>query len=299
MTLHNLQDLFVHELRDIYDAEKRMTRALPKMAKHASSDRLRAAFEKHLKVTEKQIERLERVFDMAKTAARGKKCEGMVGLLEEGAELMEQKGAPAPLDAALIGAAQTVEHYEIAVYGTLVAYAQKMGMTQAARLLQQTLDEEKQTDEDLTKLASSINRAAEFPSEDHNGQEARQSARRDQAPARKGQANADPITGSPGAHPGGVAVGTVAGGAAFGAAGGAIGGPVGAAIGAVVGGVAGGYAGKAAAEYVDPTVEKPSQNGRRRRAKASGTRAKANTAKANTAKANTAKRGRRRRRTAK
>src|SRR5688500_11650684 len=124
MSLTNLDDLFLHELKDTYDAEKRMTKALPKMAKAASSSQLQQAFEKHLNQTETHIERLERIFKLLGKPARGKKCVGMAGLIEEGAELMQEGGEEATTDASLIGAAQKVEHYEIAAYGTLATYAE-------------------------------------------------------------------------------------------------------------------------------------------------------------------------------
>jgi ferritin-like metal-binding protein YciE len=166
MALNDLNDLFLHELKDIYDAEKRILRALPKMAKTASSDDLRAAFEEHREVTEKQVERLEEVFQMLDKAARGKKCLAMEGLLEEGKEMMEEDAAPPVMDAALIGAAQKVEHYEIAAYGTLVTYAKELGLKDAARLLEETLAEEKETDQKLTDLASHINYEAEVGAEE-------------------------------------------------------------------------------------------------------------------------------------
>lgn len=161
MNLNTLDDLLLHELKDIYDAERRLTKALPKMAKAASSDKLRRAFEKHLSVTEKQVARLERIFKLLDQPARGKKCMGMMGLIEEGSELMGEEGSAAALDAGLIGAAQKVEHYEIAAYGTMVTYAGLLGHKEVERLLKQTLGEEKETDEELTKLASTINFEAE------------------------------------------------------------------------------------------------------------------------------------------
>jgi ferritin-like metal-binding protein YciE len=161
MSLSNLDDLFLHELKDTYDAEKRMTKALPKMARSASSRTLKAAFEKHLKVTHTQIERLERIFELLGKPARGKKCVGMAGLVDEGAELMSEDGSEAAIDAGLIGAAQKAEHYEIAAYGTLAVYADMLGLKEAERLLKQTLAEEKQTDEELTELAKKINFEAE------------------------------------------------------------------------------------------------------------------------------------------
>jgi ferritin-like metal-binding protein YciE len=166
MKLNSLEELFLHDLKDTYDAEKRITKALPQMAKAASSPELRNAFDEHLAVTKKQLQRLEQIFKMLNKPVRGKKCAGMVGLLEEGAELMEEDGSEAALDAGLIGAAQKVEHYEIAAYGTMATYAEMLGLDKAAQLLKQTLAEEKQTDEALSQLASQINFEAEEESED-------------------------------------------------------------------------------------------------------------------------------------
>jgi ferritin-like metal-binding protein YciE len=157
MTIDDLNDLFVHCLKDTYDAEKRLTKALPKMAKAASSELLQSAFEEHLAVTEQHVERLERIFEMLDKPARGKKCAGIVGLVEEGAELMGEDVSGDAMDAGLIGAAQKVEHYEIAAYGTMATYADLLEMPQAAKLLRQTLAEEKEADEKLTELASTIN----------------------------------------------------------------------------------------------------------------------------------------------
>lgn len=163
--LNSLDDLFVHELKDIYNAEQQITKALPRMAKAAESDELRQAFEAHLKETEGQIERLEKVFELLGIPARGKKCEGMAGLIEEGKEVLEMDGEPSVKDAALIAAAQKVEHYEIASYGCLATYADMLGYDQAKKLLGQNLDEEEATDEKLTALAErQINQRAEAPS---------------------------------------------------------------------------------------------------------------------------------------
>jgi ferritin-like metal-binding protein YciE len=161
MSISNLHDLFVHELRDVLDAEKQLLKALPKMAKAAESEELSAAFEEHLGVTEEQVDRLERIFASLDMAARGKKCAGMAGLVEEGKELIEEEEAGAPLDAALICAAQKVEHYEIAAYGSLIAYAKLLDMGEAVELLEETLAEEKEADEKLTSIASELNLAAE------------------------------------------------------------------------------------------------------------------------------------------
>jgi ferritin-like metal-binding protein YciE len=161
MSIESLHDLFLHELKDIYDAEKRLLKALPKMSKAASSEELQAAFTEHLAQTEGQVDRLERVFALLDKPARGKKCMGMEGLIEEGSSLMEEDAQPAVMDAGLIAAAQKVEHYEIASYGTLATYAKILGLNEAEQLLEETLAEEKETDEKLTELASQINFEAE------------------------------------------------------------------------------------------------------------------------------------------
>ena len=152
MAAENLQELFVEELRDVYDAEKQITKALPKMAKAVESDELRTAFEEHLDITRMQINRLEEVFKSLGLAARGKPCDGMKGLLEEGQSHMEELDG-STLDAALIGAAQRVEHYEIAAYGTSATWADLLGYQDAKDLLGQTLEEEKEADEKLTGIA--------------------------------------------------------------------------------------------------------------------------------------------------
>ena len=153
MSLDSLEKLFIEELKDIYNAEKQLTRALPRMAKAAESPELRQAFTNHLKETEGQIQRLERVFKEAGQAVRGKKCKGMEGLIEEGKEMMEEDGEPEVKDAALIASAQKVEHYEIASYGCLRAYAELLGYSEAAQLLQQNLQEEEAADKKLNQLA--------------------------------------------------------------------------------------------------------------------------------------------------
>jgi ferritin-like metal-binding protein YciE len=151
-----LKDLFHDTLKDIYFAEKKIMSALPKMAKAAQSDELRAAFEKHLEETEGQVERLEMVFEELGETARGKTCDAIMGILDEGKEIMsEYKGAPA-LDAGLLAAAQAVEHYEISRYGTLITWAHELGLKKAAQLLKETLAEEKKTDQTLTSIAKSV-----------------------------------------------------------------------------------------------------------------------------------------------
>jgi len=149
----DLNELFLDTLKDIYYAEKQILKALPKMAKAAISDKLRAAFEKHHDETEGQIERLEQIFELLGKPARGKKCDAIEGILDEGKEIMEEYAKMSALDAGLLAAAQAVEHYEISRYGTLKAWALKLNMSQVAKLLDQTLNEEKKTDESLTKIA--------------------------------------------------------------------------------------------------------------------------------------------------
>jgi len=148
-----LNDLFLHTLKDVYYAEKQILKALPKMAKAAESDELKEAFETHRDETEGQIERLERVFEMLGKAARGVQCEAINGIIEEGKEVMEDFAGSEVLDAGILAAAQAVEHYEITRYGSLKTWAQELGMNDAAKLLDQNLQEEKKTDALLTKLA--------------------------------------------------------------------------------------------------------------------------------------------------
>src|ERR1700730_12057757 len=157
----NLNDLFLDTLKDIYYAEKQILRALPKMAKAAHSDELRTAFEKHHGETEGQVERLEQVFELIDKPARGKTCDAIQGILDEGKEIMDEYKGSEALDAGMLAAAQAVEHYEISRYGTLKQWATQLGMKDAVRLLDQTLQQEKKTDESLTTLAeAAINLAA-------------------------------------------------------------------------------------------------------------------------------------------
>ena len=156
-----LHDAFLDELRDMYDAEKQLTKALPKLAKSASSPELREAFQSHLEETKGQLERLEQVFATLDEKVRGKHCDGMAGIIEEGKSIMEEDFDETTMDACLIASGQRAEHYEMAAYGTLVAWARAMGHTDAADLLQETLDEEKAADEKLSDLAESgINQEA-------------------------------------------------------------------------------------------------------------------------------------------
>ncbi len=162
MELEHLMDLYVDELKDMYNAEKQILRALPRMAKQAGHEELRAAFESHQAITEEQVKRLETIFDDLKLPKRGKKCKGMEGILEEGNEMMREGADPDVLDAAMIASAQRVEHYEMAAYGTLRTYANQLGLREHARLLQQTLDEEGSTDKLLSRIAEQrVNRDAE------------------------------------------------------------------------------------------------------------------------------------------
>ena len=156
-----LHDAFIDELRDAYDAEKQLTKALPKMAKAASSPGLRKAFEAHLEETRGHVNRLEKVFGTLDEKVRGKHCDGIAGIIEEGKSAMEEDFDDATMDACLIAGGQRAEHYEMAAYGTLVAWARAMGHVDAAELLQETLDEEKAADKKLSSLAESgINRQA-------------------------------------------------------------------------------------------------------------------------------------------
>ena len=156
-----LHDAFIDELRDTYDAERQLLKALPKLAKAASAATLRDAFESHLEETRNQVQRLEEVFESLDEKVRGKHCDGMAGIIEEGKSIMEEEFDDETMDACLIAAGQRAEHYEMAAYGTLVAWARAMGHDQAAELLQQNLDEEKAADEKLTSLAEGgINEAA-------------------------------------------------------------------------------------------------------------------------------------------
>ena len=160
MAENGLRELYLDELRDLYNAENQLLKALPKMAKAASSDELRNGFQEHLEQTKGHVERLEQIFEALDESPKGKKCAGMEGLVKEGAEVMQEDFEGAVMDAALIGAAQRVEHYEIAAYGTVIAFAEQLGESEHSSLLKETLDEEKETDEKLTSLAEDINSQA-------------------------------------------------------------------------------------------------------------------------------------------
>jgi ferritin-like metal-binding protein YciE len=152
---NNLQELLIEELRDVYSAEQQLLKALPRMAKAAQSERLKEVFERHLEETEQQVERLERAFEVLGETPKAKKCKAMEGLIEEGKEMMERHKESAMADAALIAAAQKIEHYEIATYGTICTWCDLMGLDEASDLLKETLDEEKTADETLTEVAES------------------------------------------------------------------------------------------------------------------------------------------------
>jgi ferritin-like metal-binding protein YciE len=174
MPNEGLKELYIDELKDLYNAENQLVKALPKMAKAASSEELRSGFEEHLEQTKGHVQRLEQIFEMLDESPKGKKCKGMEGLVEEGSEVMEEDFEDALMDAALIGAAQRVEHYEIAAYGTVRAFAEELGESEHVSLLEQTLEEEKETDEKLTELAKQINADAngevgEEPEEQQRG----------------------------------------------------------------------------------------------------------------------------------
>ena len=153
----SLRQLYVDELKDLYSAETQMTKALPKMAKASSNAVLRQAFEEHLRQTSEHVSRLEQIFEMLNEKATGRKCLGMEGLVKEGAETLQENYEEPVMDAAIIGAAQRVEHYEIAGYGTAREFAQLLGEDEHVPLLEQTLEEEKQTDQKLSQLAKDIN----------------------------------------------------------------------------------------------------------------------------------------------
>lgn len=157
MKLENLQQLFVKELRDLYDAETQITDALPKMIEAAHHSELKDALQEHLQITKNQISRLDRIFQMLNQDPSGETCKGMKGLLKEGDEIASADGDPSTIDAGIITAAQRVEHYEMAGYGTVRTYAELLGQNEMARLLQETLDEEKEADETLSDIANSVN----------------------------------------------------------------------------------------------------------------------------------------------
>jgi ferritin-like metal-binding protein YciE len=161
MKVESIEDLFLEELKDLYSAEKQITKALPKMVKAASTQKLSAAFDSHLQETKGQVERLEEIFEKLGKRGTGKTCEGMKGVLEEGAEVIQEIEKGPVRDAALIAAAQRVEHYEIAGYGSVRSFAELLGKQDIVELLEETLEEEKAADEKLTKISESVNQEAQ------------------------------------------------------------------------------------------------------------------------------------------
>jgi ferritin-like metal-binding protein YciE len=182
----NLRDALVDEIRDLYNAEKQLIKALPKMAKASANEELRQAFETHLEETENQVARLERVFEMLEEKPRGKHCAGMAGIIEEGNEKLQEDMEESVLDACIIKSAQSAEHYEIGSYGTAIAWAEALELTDVAELLQETLEEEKATDQKLSALAESgINDAATAgESEEEDAEDEEDEEEAGQAPAR-------------------------------------------------------------------------------------------------------------------
>ena len=178
MNENRLKHLYIEELKDLYSAENQLVKALPKMAKASTSKDLNAGFEEHLDQTKEHVARLEKIFKGLGESPKGKQCKGMQGLVEEGSEMIEEDPAPEELDAGLISAAQRVEHYEIAGYGCVCTYAELLGEDDALSLLKKTLEEEKETDKKLTKLAKRINiEAAESEKSDSESLKSTKAAR--------------------------------------------------------------------------------------------------------------------------
>jgi ferritin-like metal-binding protein YciE len=190
MAENGFRELYLDELRDLYSAETQLVKALPKMAKAANSDELREGFEEHLEQTKGHVERLEQIFEAMDESPKGHKCAGMEGLIKEGSDVMDEDFNGAVLDAALIGAAQRVEHYEIAAYGTIIAFAEQLGESEHVSPLKETLEEEKATDEKLTSLSEDINAQANSESgESEDLNEEDDSERREAEPESDGTAN--------------------------------------------------------------------------------------------------------------
>jgi ferritin-like metal-binding protein YciE len=180
-----IRELYIDELKDLYNAENQLVKALPKMAKAASSPELRGGFEEHLEQTKGHVERLEQIFEALGESPKGKKCKGMEGLIAEGTEVMAEDYEGNIMDAALIGAAQRVEHYEIAGYGTVRAMAEKLGENEHVSLLTETLDEEKETDEKLTELAETANQGNSSVSDETEESEMKSPAGREKRTSRR------------------------------------------------------------------------------------------------------------------
>lgn len=194
MQQNELKELYIEELRDIYSAEQQLVKALPKMAKACHSDELRSGFEEHLEQTRGHVKRLEQIFSALDEKPTGKKCKGMEGLIAEGQEMMDEDLGDDASDAGLISAAQRVEHYEIAAYGTVRTYANILGEQKAASLLEETLEEEKETDQKLTQLAEQINveaaQSGEEGEESEEGERAESASSGRRSAARRGKARA-------------------------------------------------------------------------------------------------------------
>ena len=185
MAGNNLREALVDEILDLYNAEKQLTKALPKMAKAASNEELRTAFETHLEETQGQIGRLERVFELLDEKPRGKHCAGMAGIIEEGNEKLEEDMEDAVMDACIIKSAQSAEHYEIGSYGTAIAWAEALELTEVAELLEETLAEEKETDAKLSALAESgINEAATAGQSEEDSEDEDEEEEEEEAPSR-------------------------------------------------------------------------------------------------------------------
>ena len=195
MPLNSLHDLYVEELKDLYNAENQLLKALPQMAKKATSEELKAAFTEHLDVTRKQIERLTQIFSDLDVSPKGKKCKAMEGLVAEGKEVIDEAGDPAVIDAALIASAQRVEHYEMAGYGCVRTFAKLLGYEEATALLQKTLDEEGEADKKLTELAESIINVKADEADDDDADQADEDEADDADEAETASTNArSPIT---------------------------------------------------------------------------------------------------------
>jgi ferritin-like metal-binding protein YciE len=190
MNENTLRELFVDELRDLYDAENRLVKALPKLAKAANLEDLRSGFETHLEQTKEHVERLKQIIESLDEKPTGKKCPGMIGIIQEGEELIGEEFEGSVMDAALISAAQRAEHYEIAAYGCVHAWAKELGEDEAAELLEKTLTEEKETDAKLTEIAEQVNPSANSEAEEGSAEEAEEGEETEEraAPARRGKA---------------------------------------------------------------------------------------------------------------
>jgi ferritin-like metal-binding protein YciE len=190
MNENTLRELFVDELRDLYDAENRLVKALPKLAKAANLEDLRSGFETHLEQTKEHLERLKQIIESLDEKPTGKKCPGMIGIIQEGEELMGEEFEGSVMDAALISAAQRAEHYEIAAYGCVHAWAKELGEDEAAELLEKTLTEEKETDAKLTQIAEQVNPSANSEAEEgsEEGAEEGEETEERATPARRGKA---------------------------------------------------------------------------------------------------------------